>query len=105
MTNDRYSLIVDDGPQVASPQLYDFLKANNQKATHFMIGSRILGLPQTFQSALSNGDHIAVHTWSHPYMTTMTDLQVLGELGWTAQIIYDQSGLLVLSLSIIIDSS
>jgi chitin deacetylase len=26
-------------------------------------------------------------------MTTMTDMQVLGEIGWTAQIIYDQSGL------------
>lgn len=27
-------------------------------------------------------------------MTTLTDLQVLGELGWTLQIIYDKSGLI-----------
>jgi hypothetical protein len=27
-------------------------------------------------------------------MTTQTDIAILGELGWTAQIIYDMSGLL-----------
>ena len=38
-----------------------------------------------------SGD-IAVHTWTHPYMTTLTDSQVLAELGWTMQIIHDSSG-------------
>lgn len=33
-----------------------------------------------------------VHTWSHPYMTSLTDEQLLGELGWTAQIIADITG-------------
>lgn len=27
-------------------------------------------------------------------MTTLTDMQVLGELGWTSQIIFDETGLL-----------
>ena len=26
-------------------------------------------------------DDIAVHTWTHPYMTTLNNLQVVGELG------------------------
>ncbi|KAI5476457.1 chitin deacetylase, carbohydrate esterase family 4 protein [Pseudohyphozyma bogoriensis] len=82
----------DDGPQLASPTLYNYLQSQKQKATHFMIGSRILDNPSIFQQAVTTGGHIAVHTWSHPYMTTMTDMQILGELGWTAQIIYDQSG-------------
>lgn len=64
------------------------------------------------QAVQQNHDHIAVHTWSRqslpstphlaraddpsadPYMTTLTDQQVVGELGWTMQIIYDHSGLL-----------
>lgn len=36
--------------------------------------------------------HIGVHTWSHPYLTTLTDEQIVGELGWTSQIIFDKSG-------------
>jgi chitin deacetylase len=36
--------------------------------------------------------HIAVHTWSHPYMTSMTNEQILAELGWTCQIISDLTG-------------
>ncbi|KAK4702848.1 chitin deacetylase, partial [Phenoliferia sp. Uapishka_3] len=75
----------DDGPQLASPVLYQYLASQ-------MIGSRILDNPSIFQQAITTGGQIAVHTWSHPYMTSMTDMQVLGEIGWTQQIILDQSG-------------
>jgi len=84
----------DDGPQRPTSELLSFLKRNNQSATHFMIGSRIHERPRLLLETVNkNHDHIAVHTWSHPYMTTMTDRQVLGEIGWTMQIIYDLTGL------------
>lgn len=35
---------------------------------------------------------IAVHTWTHPYMTTLTNEEVLGELGWTMQLIHNSTG-------------
>lgn len=35
---------------------------------------------------------IAVHTYTHPYMTTLTNEQVIAELGFTMQIIHDSSG-------------
>lgn len=38
--------------------------------------------------------HLAVHTWSHTLQTTKTDLEVLGDLGWVQQIIYDLTGLI-----------
>ncbi|KAA1080083.1 hypothetical protein PGTUg99_006488 [Puccinia graminis f. sp. tritici] len=82
----------DDGPEPASSQLMEFLKSVNQTATHFMIGSRIQQSPDAFAVALKQGGHIAVHTWSHPLMTTLSDTAVLGELGWTLQIIFDLSG-------------
>jgi len=82
----------DDGPEPASSQLMKFLKLNNQTATHFMIGSRIQQYPEEFAVALKQGAHIAVHTWSHPLMTTLNDTAVVGELGWTLQIIFDLSG-------------
>ncbi|KAG0149581.1 hypothetical protein CROQUDRAFT_73989 [Cronartium quercuum f. sp. fusiforme G11] len=82
----------DDGPQLATPTLLSFLRTVNQTVTHFMIGSRILENTQGLLTALQQGDHIAVHTWSHPMMSTQSDHAVLGELGWTLQIIYDKTG-------------
>ncbi|BGP22104.1 chitin deacetylase, carbohydrate esterase family 4 protein [Rhodotorula toruloides] len=90
-----YAIAFDDGPLPSSIKLYNFLKQQNQTATHFLIGTNIVNNPDAFKLALSIGGHLAVHTWSHPYMSTLTDMQVLGELGWTAQAIYDQSGGLV----------
>jgi peptidoglycan/xylan/chitin deacetylase (PgdA/CDA1 family) len=92
--NGTWLLNFDDGPTEASPRLYDFLRNNQieKNATHFMIGSNIQSWPKTMQEAFNQGGHIAVHTWSHPMMTTMTNEQVLGELGWTMQIISDLTG-------------
>lgn len=91
----KMGISFDDGPQPPTSELLSFLKQNNQSATHFMIGSRIRDNPDLlFETFKSNHDHIAVHTWSHPYMTTMSDMEVLGEIGWTMQIIYDLIGVI-----------
>lgn len=92
LTDGTIGLNFDDGPAPSSGRLYDFIEQNNISATHFMIGSNIYYNSQMFLRAVDDGGHLAVHTWSHPYMTTLTDEQVLGELGWTVQIIADNNG-------------
>ncbi|BGP53213.1 hypothetical protein JCM8202_002770 [Rhodotorula sphaerocarpa] len=87
-----YAIAFDDGPLPVSRKLYQFLKDNNQTSTHFLIGSYIVDNPDVFAEVLAMGGHCGVHTWSHKYMTTLTDMQLLGEFGWTAQAIYDHSG-------------
>ncbi|KAG8774542.1 hypothetical protein FRC12_001928, partial [Ceratobasidium sp. 428] len=83
----------DDGPQPASKTLHEFCRQNNQKVTHFYIGSNILQYPQLMMEAYSvNGDDMAVHTWSHQHTPQLTDEMVLAELGWTVQIIFDSTG-------------
>ncbi|KAH9899845.1 hypothetical protein C8Q73DRAFT_638659 [Cubamyces lactineus] len=83
----------DDGPLDTSVPLYQFLKQNNVHATHFMIGVNILWYPQEFKMAFEdNEDDIAVHTWTHPYMTTLSDLELVGEFGWTMEIIHNSTG-------------
>jgi len=82
----------DDGPLPPSPKLYQFLKQNNQQATHFFIGINILSYPNEFLTAFQNGDDIAVHTWTHPYMTTLTNIEILAELGWTMELIHNSTG-------------
>jgi Polysaccharide deacetylase len=77
----------------ASPFLYDFLQANNISATHFMIGIQILAFPDYFTTAFDTlGNDLAVHTWTHPWMTTLSNLDVLAQLGWTMQLMHDSTG-------------
>ncbi|KAG8722828.1 hypothetical protein FRC08_007776 [Ceratobasidium sp. 394] len=87
------ALSFDDGPLPPATALHTFLRSKNQKVTHFYIGQNILDNPKIFLDAFNvSGDDIAVHTWTHPYMTTLSNEIVLAELGWTMQIIHDSTG-------------
>ncbi|KAG6332598.1 hypothetical protein ID866_6489 [Astraeus odoratus] len=86
-------LSFDDGPLPSSPTLYSFLKEKQQHVTHFFIGTNILQYHEYFETAwLDNQDDIAVHTWTHPYMTTKTNEEVCAEIGWTMQLIHNSTG-------------
>lgn len=64
--------------------LVQFLNTNNVTTTHFMIGYNIIYYPSQFSLAFESNHDIAVHTWTHPYMTTLTDLQVVGEVSFVS---------------------
>jgi peptidoglycan/xylan/chitin deacetylase (PgdA/CDA1 family) len=52
-----------------------------------MIGVNILQNQPQFKFAFETlQDDIAVHTWSHPYMTTLPNDQVVAEIGYTIQV-------------------
>ncbi|KAF9266360.1 glycoside hydrolase/deacetylase [Marasmius fiardii PR-910] len=87
-----FAVSFDDGPLPPTTTLVNFLKSNNEIATHFMIGYNILTNPQQFSQIFDYGGDCAVHTWSHPYMTTLSNEDVVAELGWTLQILHDSSG-------------
>jgi chitin deacetylase len=58
-----------------------------------MIGINIINNPNEFTFAFETlQDDIAVHTWTHPYMTTLSNLDVLGQLGWSMQLIHNSTG-------------
>jgi len=86
-------LSFDDGPTSGSAKLYDFLSETGSRTTHFMIGSNIKNNPALFTRAFEElKQDIAVHTWSHRYMTTLTNLDIVSELGWTMEIIKNSTG-------------
>ncbi|KAF9009044.1 hypothetical protein BDQ17DRAFT_1301332 [Cyathus striatus] len=90
--NGTFGISFDDGPQPATPKLLRFLSDNREKATHFMIGVNILAYPQQFLATLGNNNDIAIHTWTHPYMTTLSNLEIVGQLGWTMELIRRSTG-------------
>ncbi|KAG0265076.1 chitin deacetylase [Mortierella polycephala] len=89
---DTWGLTYDDGPSPDSPRLYDNLLAHNQTATLFIVGSRAISFPETLKRAYNEGHQIAIHTWSHPAMTSMSNEQIVAELKWTEKAIFDVIG-------------
>jgi hypothetical protein len=87
-----WGLTYDDGPSDVSPELYDFLKTTNQKATLFMIGSNVIKYPATVKRAFDEGHEIAIHTWTHSYMTTLSNDRIVAELKWTELAIQQITG-------------
>jgi peptidoglycan/xylan/chitin deacetylase (PgdA/CDA1 family) len=73
--------------------LYKFLQAKKIKSTHFFIGKNILINPQLFLTAFDVlKDDIAVHTWTHPYLTTLSNKRIFAELAFTMKIIHESTG-------------
>ncbi|KAI8336731.1 hypothetical protein BC941DRAFT_427947 [Chlamydoabsidia padenii] len=99
-----WGLNYDDGPYnpseddkelnaYAEPVLYNFLaQNNNQKATLFYIGSNVVSYPAAAKRALNDGHVLCVHTWSHPAMTSQSNIQVVAELYWTLRAIKEATG-------------
>lgn len=104
-----FGLNFDDGPQPvsiftlfektrpnlkmqASPKLTEFLTQNQKTATHFLIGQYITQQPAEFLGIFNAGGDLAVHTYTHPYMTSQSNEEVLAQVGWTMQIIHDSTG-------------
>ena len=91
-TKNTWGLTYDDGPAPYTPDLLDYLASENISATFYTVGSRVLSYPGLLQREYLAGHDIAVHTWAHPYLTTLTNEQIIAELGWTKKVIYDVLG-------------
>jgi hypothetical protein len=87
-----WGLTYDDGPNCSHNAFYDYLRTQNQKATLFYIGSNVLDWPYEAQRGISDGHEIGVHTWSHRYMTALTNEQAFAELYYSRKAIKDVLG-------------
>lgn len=87
-----WGLSYDDGPSPYTPILLDYLNEKNLTTTFFVVGSRVISRPEMLVSEYVSGHQISVHTWSHPYLTNLTNEQIVAELGWTMKSIKDTIG-------------
>ncbi|KAI9475822.1 MAG: chitin deacetylase 1 [Benjaminiella poitrasii] len=84
---DTWGLTYDDGPNCSHNAFYDYLEAQNIKASMFYIGSNVVNWPYGAQRGQKAGHHLADHTWSHQLMTTLNNTEVLAELYYTQKAI------------------
>ena len=52
-----------------------------------MIGINILNKPDAFSAALKAGDDICVHTWTHPYMSTLSLLDIFSQVSFVPPVL------------------
>ncbi|GAA5802817.1 hypothetical protein HPULCUR_008292 [Helicostylum pulchrum] len=90
---ETWGLTYDDGPNCSQNAFYNYLEEQKLKATMFYIGSNVLDWPYGAMRGVLDGHHVAGHTWSHQYTTTLTSQQVLAELYYTAKAIKLATGL------------
>ncbi|KAI8825100.1 uncharacterized protein EV422DRAFT_245485 [Fimicolochytrium jonesii] len=89
-----YGLTYDDGPSNAanaSPSSLDLLTAlaqQQQKATFFVVGGPIVFAPEALVRMYAEGHEIAVHSWTHSPLTTLTNEQIVAEILYTEALIY-----------------
>ena len=88
-----WGLTYDDGPGYYTPNLLQYLDEKQLKSTFFVVGSRAIQFPSTLQAEFLGQHQIAVHTWSHQPLTTLTNDEIIAELGWTKKVIKDVLGI------------
>ncbi|KAG9312991.1 carbohydrate esterase family 4 protein [Chiua virens] len=86
-TKMTWGVSFDDGPGFYSQELLDYLSSKSLKSTFFVIGSRVVERPTVLVEEYMAGHEIAVHTWSHKPLTSLTTEQIVAELGYTRKAI------------------
>ncbi|KAJ3181169.1 chitin deacetylase [Geranomyces variabilis] len=85
-----WGLTFDDGPtdavdstnatDLVTSDLTAALKAINTHATMFVVGSQSYYHPQDVLAMYQAGHEIAVHTWTHAALTTISNAQIIAEV-------------------------
>lgn len=75
------ALTYDDGPfPRTTNRILDVLEKNNSKCTFFVVGDRVEGYADTIKRASGLGCEIANHSYSHEYLTKISDSEVKSQI-------------------------
>jgi cellulose synthase/poly-beta-1,6-N-acetylglucosamine synthase-like glycosyltransferase/peptidoglycan/xylan/chitin deacetylase (PgdA/CDA1 family)/spore germination protein YaaH len=89
----KIALTFDDGPDpVYTSQILEALKKANVPATFFVIGENIDNNKKVLQKEYAYGNEIGNHTYSHPNIAHVSDLQLKLEVSATERLIEDAIG-------------
>lgn len=87
------ALTFDDGPHPQhTVRLLDILKAENVRATFYVVGRNAERYPEIIRRMVREGHEIGNHTWSHPYLTRISREEARSELQRTRDVITKITG-------------
>lgn len=70
----------DDGPSLFTPKLTSALTS---KSTFFTIGLNVVRYPQIYIDTASQGHIMGCHTWSHKFLPSLTNEEVVAQIEWS----------------------
>lgn len=73
----------------SGPKILEIAKKHNVKVTFFVTGKFIEKYPKATKQIALDGHEIFNHTYSHPYLTKISDEQIIEEFAKTEKIIND----------------
>lgn len=76
----KLSQSFDDGPSVYTPKLLDNL---DHKVTFFTLGMNVVRYPEIYRRAMNEGHLMATHTWSHKFLPSLTNKEIVAQLEWS----------------------
>lgn len=89
----KVSLTFDDGPNTDfTPQVLDILAQNEVKGTFFVYGAYVDEFPDVARRIVDEGHILANHSYSHPDFSQISDEEVIQQIEWTQESIYDATG-------------
>ncbi|KAI9011187.1 hypothetical protein BC832DRAFT_327936 [Gaertneriomyces semiglobifer] len=91
-----WGLSFDDGPTVdqnyGTQQVRDTIEKHNMVATFFAAGANVIQHPAELRTSYLKGHEIAVHTWTHHPLTSLSNEQIVAELLYTQAAIFGATG-------------
>ncbi|ABN65483.1 Chitin deacetylase 2 precursor, partial [Scheffersomyces stipitis CBS 6054] len=76
----KLSQTFDDGPTPATLKLIDNLR---QPSTFFTLGVQIIRFPEVYRQSVAKGHIMGSHTWSHKFLPSLTNEQIVAQLEWS----------------------
>ena len=86
------ALTFDDGPNYNTSKILEILNKYNVRATFFVLGSKINHNEKIIKTMDEYGMEIGNHTYSHKLMTSMSNLDIIKEVEYTSDLIYNIVG-------------
>lgn len=74
------ALTFDDGPSGYTGKVLRILRQHRVPATFFVVGQETEGRVKLLRRMRHGGHEIGNHTWSHPYLTALSNRQVRNQL-------------------------
>ncbi|MDN3017115.1 polysaccharide deacetylase family protein [Paenibacillus sp. BSR1-1] len=80
-SNKVVAITFDDGPNpIYTPQVLEIFSEASGKATFFMIGEQMGKFPEVVKKVAAQGHEIGNHTYTHPYLSQLTQEECLEEI-------------------------
>ena len=83
------ALTFDDGPGPYTAELLDLLRAEDARATFFLVGRSAAAHPALVRRMVDDGHAVGNHTWSHPRLPDVSPAAVGTELDRTTALLAD----------------